>query len=190
MSSMSESSQDEITVLRRINSIRKATPNDLAMELGKPYTAQGLSTYLQTLQEKKLLTKTQENPSTYELSPMGLIVIGILPETAKKVYMTVPQEKCFHFYSGIGPDKFTSVSACSLADFKEKAKKVETKSLEFHAQRGDFAKWFGDVLDETELARDFDRLKSSNLSGEILRSRILRLLDNRIERLTYSTAGA
>jgi hypothetical protein len=186
---MPESSQDEITVLKRINSIRKATPNDLALELGEPYTVQGLSTYLQSLEEKKLLNKTRDNPSTYELSPMGLIAIGVLPEAAKKVYSPVPQEKCFHFYSGIGPDKFTKMSACSLADFKEKANKVETKSLEFHTHRGDFAKWLRDVLDETELARDFDRLKTSNLSGEILRSRIVRLLDNRIERLTYSTAG-
>jgi hypothetical protein len=186
---MSESSQDEITVLKRINSTGKTTPNDLALELGEPYTVQGLSTYLQSLEGKKLLRKTQENPSTYELTPMGLITIGVLPEAAKKVYMTVPQEKCFYFYSGIGPDKFANLSACSLADFEEKAKKVEIKSLEFHTQRGDLAKWFRDVLDETELARDFDRLRSANLSGEILRNRVVRLLENRIERLTYGTTG-
>lgn len=186
---MSESSQDEISVLKRINNTRKTTPNDLALELGEPYTVQGLSTYLQSLEEKKLLNKIRENPTTYELAPMGLIAIGVLPESAKKIYTAVPQEKCFYFYSGIGPDKFTNMSACSLVDFKEKAKKVEIKSLEFHAQRGDLAKWFSDVLDETELARDFDRLKSSNLSGEILRNRIVRLLDNHIERLTYSTSG-
>jgi hypothetical protein len=78
------------------------------------------------------------------------------------------------------------MSACSVSDFKEKAKRVDPKSLEFHVQRGDIAKWFNDVLGEAELAKEFDRLRTSNLYGEVLRTRIMRLIDTRIERLTYS----
>jgi hypothetical protein len=131
-----------------------------------------------------LLNKTQEDPTAYKLTPLGLIAIGVLPASAKKVYSVLPQEKCFHFYTGVGHDKFTKMSACSLSDFKEKAKKVDTKSLEFHVQRGDIAKWCKDVLGDADLAKEFDRLRASNLHGEVLRTRITGLVDARIERLT------
>ena len=182
---MSRSSQDEITVLKKINVLGKATPESLARELGEPYTVQDLSAYLKSLEKKTLLSKTQENHSAYELTPLGLITIGALPESAKKIYSSVPHEKCFHFYTGVGPDKFTKTSACSLSDFKEKAKRVDSKSLEFHVHRGDMAKWFNDVLGETELAQEFERLRTSNLYGEALRTRIAKLIDSRIERLTH-----
>jgi DNA-binding HxlR family transcriptional regulator len=183
---VTKSSQDEIAVLKKINALGKATPESLARELGEPYTVQDLSAYLKSLEEKTLLSKTQENHSAYELTPLGLIAIGALPESAKKIYSAVPHEKCFNFYTGVGPDKFTKMSACSVSDFKEKAKRVDPKSLEFHVQRGDIAKWFNDVLGEAELAKEFDRLRTSNLYGEVLRTRIMRLIDTRIERLTYS----
>jgi len=183
--SVSEFSQDEITVLKKVNFLGKATPESLARILGEPYTVQGLSAYLKSLEEKTLLRRPQENQSAYELTPLGLIAIGVLPESAKKIYSSVPREKCFHFYTGVGPDKFTKMSACSLSDFKERAKRVDSKSLEFHLQRGDIAKWFNDVLGETELAKELDRLKASNLYGEALRTRITRLIDARIERVTY-----
>ena len=181
---MSEFSQDEIVVLKKINVLGKATPDSLAQGLGSPYTAQDLSAYLNSLEQKMLLNKTQEDPTAYKLTPLGLIAIGVLPASAKKVYSALPQEKCFHFYTGVGHDKFTKISACSLSDFKEKAKKVDTKSLEFHVQRGDIAKWCKDVLGDAELAREFDRLRASNLHGEVLRTRITGLVDARIERLT------
>ncbi len=188
MFSMSEMAQDEMTVLKRIHSIGRVTVDSLVTDLGEPYTVPGLSAYLQSLEKRALVKKTQENPSAYELSPLGLIVIGALPESAKKAYVSVPQERCFYFYTGTGPDKYTHMFACSLSDFRDKAMKVDAKSLEFHVQRGDVARWLKDVLGEAELSREFDRLKSSALSGEVLRSRLLRLIDNRIQSLSSSTA--
>lgn len=185
--SVSEFSQDEIIVLKKINVLGKATPDSLARELGEPYTIHDLSAYLKLLEQKTLLNKTQENPPAYELTPLGLIAIGALPESAKKIYSSVPREKCFNFYTGVGPDKFTKMSACSLSDFKEKAKRVDPKSLEFHVQRGDIAKWCRDVLGDTDMAKEFDRLKTSNLYGETLRNRTVRLIETRIERLTSNT---
>lgn len=183
--SASKLSQDEISVLKRIKVLRKATPDSLAAELGEPYTLQGLSVYLKSLESRNLLSKSQENRSAYELTPLGLAAIGALDESAEKVYLPVPDEKSFHFYTGVGPDKFTKVSANSLYDFREKAKKIDVKSLEFHVRRGDISKWLNDVLGDAQLAKEFDRLRSSNLFGELLRTRILRLTDNRIERLTH-----
>jgi len=182
--SLSEFSQDEMVVLKKINVLGKATPDSLAQGLGEPYTSQHLSTYLKQLEHKLLLNKTQEDPSAYRLTPLGLIAIGVLPESAKEVYSVLPQEKCFHFYTGVGQDKFTKMSACSLSDFKEKARRVDPKSLEFHVKRGDFSKWCKDVLGDAELAREFERLRTSNLYGEALRTRVTGLVDSRVERLT------
>jgi hypothetical protein len=179
-----EFSKDEITVLKKVHFLDKATPESLAHTLGEPYTVQDLTAYLKSLEEKTLLTRTQEDESAYELTPLGLIAIGVLPESAKKIYTAVPREKCFYFYTGVGPDKFTKMSACSISDFMEKARKVDSKSIEFHVQRGDIAKWFNDVLGEAGLAKEFERLKTANLHGEALKTRVTRLIDARIERLT------
>ena len=54
MVSVPEFSQDEITVLRKINVLGKATPDALARALGDPYTSQDLSGYLKSLEQKKL----------------------------------------------------------------------------------------------------------------------------------------
>jgi DNA-binding HxlR family transcriptional regulator len=182
--SLPEFSQDEMVVLKKINALGKANPDSLARGLGEPYTPQHLSPYLKSLEQKMLLNKTQEDPSAYKLTPLGLIAIGVLPESAKEVYSTLPPEKCFHFYTGIGQDKFTKMSACSLSDFKEKTKKIDPKSLEFHVKRGDFAKWCKDVLGDAELAKEFELLRTSNLYGEVLRTRVTGLIDARVERLT------
>jgi hypothetical protein len=184
--SMPEFSKDEMVVLKKINALGKATPDSLARGLGEPYTSQDLSVYLKSLEQKMLLSKAHENPSAYKLTPLGLIAIGVMPESAKEVYSTVPQEKCFHFYTGVGQDKFTKMSACSLLDFKEKAKKVDSKSLEFHVKRGDIAKWCKDVLGDAELAREFERLRTSSFYGEVLRTRVIELVDARVDRLTLS----
>lgn len=187
MFSLSELSQDEMVVLKRINTIGKVTSDGLARDLGEPYTVEGLSAYLRSLEERSLVRKAQGNGSVYELSPLGLIAIGALPETAKKAYVPVAREKCFNFYTGTGSDKFTQLFACSLSDFRDKVKQVDAKSLEFHVQRGDVSRWLKDVLDEPTLAKEFERLRSLGVSGEVLRTRIAKLVDNRIQSLGSST---
>jgi hypothetical protein len=67
----------------------------------------------------------------------------------------------------------------------EKAKRIDSASLEFHVKRGDIQKWFKDVLGEAGLAEELDRLKPLNLHGEALRNRITRLVNARIEKVTY-----
>lgn len=185
---MSEFSEDEIIIMRTIKTVKRATSENLARELGEPYTPQDLSGYLGTLEKRKLLKKVQDNPSTYELSPLGLVAIGAIPESAKKAFVSVSPEKCFFFYTGIGPDKFTKISACNLSEFRDRISDVDTKSLEFHVSRGDIEKWLRDVLGEAELAREIERLKPMRLQGEALRTRISRLFGSRIDRLTSETS--
>lgn len=167
-----------------IHATKKATSESLAKELREPYTPQDLSLYLTLLEQKKLLSKVHEFPPTYELSTAGLITIGVLPESARKVFEPLPQDKCFMFYAGMGPDNFTQISACSLSGFVEKAKRVSIKSLEFHLPRGDMANWFRDVFGEDELAAEITLIGKAKLQGEALRNRILDIVDARIKKLT------
>jgi hypothetical protein len=181
---VSKPTEDEITILKTIHGIRKATPLQIVQKLGEPYTVEDVSAYLKLLERDKLLNKVQENPLIYELSIVGLVTIGVLPEKAKSIISPVPPDKCFFFYTGVGPDKFTKISACSLSEFREKVKKVDTKSLEFHVPRGDMQKWVKDVLGDGELSEEIGRVARLNLKGEILRTRILQVIDSRINRLT------
>jgi hypothetical protein len=179
--------QDQIAILKAIHGIRKATAWQIVQELGEPYTVQDMSAYLRVLEQEELLSKVQESPLTYELSMLGLVTIGVLPEKAKNVLSSVPADKCFFFYTGVGLDKFTKLSACSLSEFRERVKGVDVKSLEFHVPRGDVQKWVKEVLGDEELAEEIERVRLLRLNGELLRNRILRVIDSRVKQLT-STA--
>jgi hypothetical protein len=184
---VSRPTQDQIAILKAIHGIRKATAWQIVQELGEPYTVQDMSAYLKVLEQEKLLSKVQESPLTYELSMLGLATIGVLPEKAKNVLSSVPANKCFFFYTGVGPDKFTKLSACSLSEFRERVKEVDVKSLEFHVPRGDVQKWVKEVLGDEQLAEEIDRVRRLRLNGELLRNRILQVIDSRVKQLT-STA--
>lgn len=184
---MFKPTEDQVAILKTIHDIGKATLLQIVQELGEPYTVEEMRVQLKLLEQEKLLNKIQENPLTYELSVLGLATIGLMPEKAKSVFSSVPSDKCFFFYTGVGPDKFTKISACSLTEFREKVKKVDVKSLEFHVPRGDLEKWVKDVLGDEELAEDIGRVRRLRLSGELLRNRIYQVIDSRISQLT-STA--
>lgn len=186
---MSKPTQEQIAILKVIHGFRKATALQIVQELGEPYTVQDLSAYLKQLEQEKLLNRVQESPPTYELSILGLVTIGVLPEKAKNIVSPVPSNKCFFFYTGVGPDKFTKISACSLSEFRERVKEVDVKSLDFHVPRGDIQKWVKDVLGDEELAEEIERLRRLRLNGERLRARILEVIDSRVNQLT-STGDA
>lgn len=147
--------------------------------MGRPYTVLDLTALLNHLEEGNLLSRIREYPLTYELSGLGLIAIGALPEKLKGIFVSVPLEKSFFFHTGIGPEEFTGISACSLWDFREKVKTVNVRSLEFHTLRGDIERWVKDVLGDEELAEEIERIGQLKLEGELLRDRILNAVDSR-----------
>ena len=181
---ISQLTEDDIKVLKTIYGMERAMPEELAEKLGEPYTTQDLVAYLNRLERENLLNKVLEEPLTYELSGLGLIAIGALPEKAKSIFLSVPSDKCFFFYTGVGPDKFTGISACNLSDLREKVKNIDVKSLEFHVPRGDIEKWVKDVLGDEELAEEIGRIRRQKPEGELLRYRILNATDLRIKELT------
>ncbi|MEM3437900.1 MAG: DUF5752 family protein [Nitrososphaerales archaeon] len=184
MTVISQLAENDIKILKTIYNIEKATPEELTQKLGEPHTARDLIAHLNRLEKEKLLEKVREDPLTYKLSGLGLIAIGALPEKAKRVFLSVPLDKCFFFYTGVGLENFTGIFACSLLDFKEKVKLIDIKSLEFHIPRNDIEKWVRDVLGDVELAEDIERIRQLKLEGELLRNRILNVIDFRIKELT------
>jgi hypothetical protein len=89
-----------------------------------------------------------------------------------------PEEKVtpewgFYFYEAFNKPLFEA--AFNLEDLKKKIGKVPVASLEFHQNRGDFARWIRDVFKETQLA---DRIAKTTATGEDLRLALLNALGN------------
>jgi hypothetical protein len=181
---ISQIAEHDIKILKAIYGMEKATPEELAKKLGEPYTVSDLTAYLNRLEMENLLEKILEEPLTYKLSGLGLIAVGALPEKARRVFLLVPPDKSFFFYTGVGPENFTGIIARSLSDFREKVKTVDVRSLEFHIPRRDIERWVRDVLEDEELAERIEQIRQLKLEGEPLRNRILNTVDFRIKELT------
>jgi hypothetical protein len=74
----------------------------------------------------------------------------------------------FYFYAGVG--RFLGESASDLEEFKEKIARISIESLDFHQERGDFARWIGDIIRDQELA---EVIKGLDKAGEDLRKGLL-----------------
>jgi hypothetical protein len=99
---------------------------------------------------------------------------------ASKVLRTVSFDEGFHFTSEKGV--YTGITAISLSDFAMKLETIDENSVLFHYPRGDFQKWIQNILGDKELA---DRMCfiQPNISGEKLRSQILKIVQKRITEL-------
>jgi len=119
----------------------------------------------------------------YMITDLGKEALG-LPKIdqahASKILGHVPNDKAFHFYTGL--HQYLGVHANSLADFLEKVEKIGIKSVEFHISRKDFENWFRS-LGDIELARRMTLIHGTNLHGEELRKRILEVTKHRLEEL-------
>jgi len=119
----------------------------------------------------------------YVLTERGRKSLGF-PEVddqkAAEILAYLPVEKSFHFYADIG--KPLNVHAASLQDFADKVLKVDTTSIEFHVNRGDFEAWFMN-LGDIELARKTLLIKEQKIFGEDLRKRFYDVVKNRYEEL-------
>ena len=93
-------------------------------------------------------------------------------EHMKMADKEVGVEKGFFFYEDLG--KPLHQVAVSMSDFLEKVREAPTTSLEFHQNRGDFAKWIRNTLGAVSLADAIEPVKDT---GEDLRKRIIELED-------------
>jgi hypothetical protein len=118
-----------------------------------------------------MTTHTYKIPSRKRLESSTKIV---------RILGTVPYEKGFHFYTGLG--YFTGETATSLDNFARKLQVVAADSVNFHFQRGDFQKWIEDTLGDKELAQRVSLIKLS-FSVEELRKELVAVVQTRITEL-------
>lgn len=94
-----------------------------------------------------------------------------------KAFTPVPAGMEFHFYVAIGYP--TSFAAKSIGDFYEIVKQITSDSLEFHLYRGDFENWIRTVFSDTAFAAELENLKNAKLTGENLRTEIVKAAEAR-----------
>lgn len=100
--------------------------------------------------------------------------------TISKILRMVPRNEGFHFFRGLGDS--TMKVATSLADFFEKMRTVDIRSVNFHFKRQDFEKWIRDVIGDAELSRRISRIRKE-AHGEKLRNEIIQIIKARLEEL-------
>jgi hypothetical protein len=97
-----------------------------------------------------------------------------------KILRSVPEQEGFRFYLAIGDP--TGEIAVSLADFINKIRTVDVRSVNFHFPRKDFEKWIQGVIGDAELALRIGRIRLG-IQGEALRNEILRVVKVRLNEL-------
>ncbi|MCS7114948.1 MAG: DUF5752 family protein [Nitrososphaerota archaeon] len=101
-------------------------------------------------------------------------------DAALKILRRVPDNNGFFFFRDIG--QYIGVYAVSLADFCQKLKTVDLKSVEFHSKRGDFDKWIETTVGDAYLAEEIRKLERT-LNGEELRRAICMTVEARVNEL-------
>jgi alpha-amylase len=89
----------------------------------------------------------------------------------------------FLFYTGVGENYFTGTMAWSLKGFKQALQKINTKSLEFHNNRGDFERWAKKSLQDKTLAEELKKIRVSKMKGEMLRKSLIKTATERFDEL-------
>jgi len=120
----------------------------------------------------------------YTISQKGKEALGVWEtskECAKQLLTKASNEDAFHFY--IGMDKPLNLFACGFKDFLEKIQAVDSTSLEFHVNRGDFENWFIS-LGDAEIAKKMTLLKATGIRGDPLRAKLKEIVENRITELS------
>ncbi len=85
----------------------------------------------------------------------------------------IASERAFYFYEKT--DKPINEVAFNPQDLREKIRKVPVSSLEFHQERGDFARWIRNVSKNLKLAEAIEKIDKI---GEDLRRELLSSLNN------------
>ena len=104
----------------------------------------------------------------------------IEPGLASKILGTVPYNKAFYFFTGIG--QYTGELAASLADFCQRIEKIDVKSVDFHFKRRDFEKWVSETIGDVDLANEINKIRKS-IQGEELRVKIHQIVEKRLTEL-------
>lgn len=105
---------------------------------------------------------------------MSNLPTSYLASVSKRHYTGI--EKAFYFFRSDLPDDFTGEFAISLEQFAGKIKTIDLKILAFHFYRGDFEKWFSEVLKADKLAEKMRKLREENPTKKNLRNLLCDIL--------------
>lgn len=97
-----------------------------------------------------------------------------------KILRIVPYNNAFYFFTGIG--QYSGKFAVSLADFCQKIKRIDIKSVDFHFKRRDFQKWIRTTIGDAYLANKISRIRGQ-IQGEELRGQIHQTVEMRLTEL-------
>ena len=106
-------------------------------------------------------------------------------EMATKILRTVPRNNAFYFFTYIG--QYSGKFAVNLADFCQKIKRIDVKSVDFHFRRRDFQKWIRTTIGDTYLATEISKIGES-IQGEELRDQIYQTVERRLTELKKQLA--
>ena len=85
----------------------------------------------------------------------------------------MPYERAFHFWA---PGRYLGIRAQSFREFVNTLHFIDTESLEYHLDRGDFSNWVEYELHNSGLANKIRKLNDSNIRGEQLRNELLKIV--------------
>jgi len=111
---------------------------------------------------------------------LGCVVVVVSLEAALRILRRVPDSNGFFFFTGFG--QYTGEYAVSLADFCQKLRTVDLKSVEFHSKRGDFDNWIRTTIGDPYLANEVKKVER-NFNGEQLRAKLIQIVEARVNEL-------
>jgi alpha-amylase len=94
---------------------------------------------------------------------------------------TLTANEPFLFCSGSGEESFTGTMTWSLKGFLKAIETVDTKVLEFHNGRNDFASWAEFSLQNSKLSKLLNEISSSKAKGQALRERLVAVVKKHFE---------
>ena len=126
----------------------------------------------------KPLNPNADAPIRFQVGPRAIPHIRHLQ---KYLRAPVPEYKRFYFCSPAGIS--LGITAANLWEFREMLKTIPLGSLHYHQSNGDFELWIKDVLGDSELARQVNKLDTGTIEGEALRQSLLELVIQRYNEL-------
>jgi hypothetical protein len=151
----------------------------IAAEIGLP--ARSTMGHLLGLIKAEYVSVAEKNH--YEITDLGaeaLDVPRLSEEQASSILGSLPAEKAFHFYRGMG--QYAGISAKSLDEFCRGILTVDLDAISFHFPRGDFESWFK-LLGDAELPRKLSLIRQKELVGEALRQELYEIVKSRRDEL-------
>ena len=99
-------------------------------------------------------------------------------DKTKNVLTALPMDKTFFFYEDYG--KCTGRKARNLKELAEQIMEVESSSIRFHLDRGDFQFWLND-LGCYELSSNIESLEQKEMNDAQLRKQLCKIITDKIK---------